>query len=72
MDSPQQADDLDEAPGKDVQDTFEALPATIRDHGVRLPQVHVGWGLAEPRIILGSASLAADHQPCRAMECEDR
>lgn len=72
MDSPQQAEDLKEAEGNIVQDTFEALAGAFAAHGVKLPQMRVDWGPVEPRIHLGSVTLAEGHQVCRALGSEVR
>ncbi|MEU5957529.1 hypothetical protein [Streptomyces sp. NPDC047525] len=71
MDSPQQVEDLSAA-GNIVQDTFEALSLAFKLHGVALSQMRVDWSSADPRIHLGSVTLAEGHQVCRALGWEIR
>lgn len=72
MDSPQQAEDLAAAEGNVVQDTYELVFAAFLAHGVKLPEMRVDWGPDEPRIHLGSVTVAEGHQLCRALGSEVR
>lgn len=69
MDS-QTPGDCKDADGNVVQHTFEALFAAFLTHGVKLPEMRVDWGPEQPRIHLGSVSLAEGHQLCRALGVE--
>lgn len=71
MDSAQKADSLN-VEGNLVQDAFEALAEAHLAHGVKLPEMRVDWGPVEPRISLGSVSVADGLLLCRALGSEVR
>lgn len=53
-----------------AQDTLEALRTALRAVGAPLPQLSVDWTRQEPRITLGSVSLAEAHTLCRHLGVE--